>query len=119
MIRGKLLIWTLLSLVKDRRLSQKKSYRYVKLITMTNFTKLLLITFLLSISFAFTDNADNKIIGTYGVSENDPSQIELIINDDFSFTYHDFSNEKQSIQVYGTWNLKNNAIILHSNQADA
>ncbi len=86
---------------------------------MTNFTKLLLITFLLSTSFAFTDNADNKIIGTYGVSENDPSQIELIINDDYSFTYQDFSNSKQKIQVYGTWKLKNNAIILHSNQADA
>lgn len=60
---------------------------------------------------AFTNPTD-KIVGTYGVSENNPNKIELILNVDKTFSYKDFSNPKKMIDVTGNWEMKNNTVLL-------
>ncbi len=66
-------------------------------------------------SFGFKAINSTEIVGTYGVSDTDPSQIELVLNKDHSYTYQDFSNSSKKIEVSGEWELKNkNTILLKS-----
>ena len=58
-------------------------------------------------TFGFKATNLTELIGTYGVSDSDPSQIELVLNEDHSYTYQDFSNPSKKIQVSGEWELKN------------
>lgn len=54
---------------------------------------------------------------TYGVSQNDPSQIELKLSKDYSFNYQDFSNVSEAIKISGTYQIVNNTIHLNSNNS--
>ena len=77
-------------------------------------TPALALLFIIS-SFGFKANHLNELIGTYGVSDTDPSQIELVLNEDYSYTYQDFSNPSKKIEVSGQWELrKENIVILNS-----
>lgn len=59
-------------------------------------------------SFAPADG----FIGTYGVGPNNPSKIELTINEDHSFSYQDYSNPSKEIDVSGTWEIQSGKIVL-------
>ena len=63
--------------------------------------------------FAFKSAPDPDFIGTYGISKNYPVKYELKINDDNTFTYQDFTDPKNKINAQGTWELKNNKLVLH------
>ena len=52
--------------------------------------------------------------GSYGVADNDPARIELILNSDNTFIYKDLSNSAKQINVKGNWKMKNNKIFLIS-----
>lgn len=52
--------------------------------------------------------------GTYGVSDADPSQIELNLNTDYTFHFKDFSNAHSKIDTHGTWRIKNGYVILEN-----
>lgn len=66
-------------------------------------------------TFGFKATNSTELTGTYGVSDTDPSQIELVLNEDHSYTYQDFSNSAKKIEVSGEWELKNkNTILLKS-----
>ena len=67
---------------------------------------------------AFTDVKDISYAGTYGVSENDPSAIELTIHEDHTFSYQDFSNANKQIKTSGTWTNHKNTIELKSNSPE-
>lgn len=62
--------------------------------------------------FSFTNTSEENFSGTYGVSENDPVIIELILNENKTFTYKDFSNSTQKIDVKGDWEVENNQVVL-------
>lgn len=79
---------------------------------MKNLIKVSFLVVLITVSYAFTEKSDSEFIGVYGVSADDPSQIQLVLNDDHSFTYQDFSNPDHKIDVDGKWELKNDKIIL-------
>ncbi len=68
----------------------------------------------ITISLAFTSGIDEGVDITYGVSESDPSGIELHLTKNFEFTYQDFSNPDDKIQVQGTYTMKNEKIELVS-----
>lgn len=76
--------------------------------------KLSVVLFIISVCSAFTNMKNDGLNVTYGVSENDPSQIELRLNKDYTFTYQDFSITSQKITVNGTYQIKNNKIQLIS-----
>lgn len=58
-------------------------------------------------------SADTKsIIGVYTVAANDPSQIVLKLNNDFTFTYQDFSNPAQKVTVSGRWEAHDGKVLL-------
>ena len=59
---------------------------------------------------SFVNSTPTEFTGVYGVSENDPSQIELTLNEDKTFSYKDFSNPSKKIDVNGNWELKNKHI---------
>jgi len=66
-------------------------------------------------SFGFKAPNSAEFTGTYGVGDNDPSQIELVLNEDYTYTYQDFSNPKKNIKVSGEWELKSkNTVLLKS-----
>ena len=62
--------------------------------------------------FSFTQNSVLDYVGTYGVTDNDPSQIELVLNKDFTFTYTDLSSSSRPIKAKGKWILKNKRVYL-------
>src|SRR5690606_26499916 len=62
--------------------------------------------------FAFKSAPDPDFIGTYGISKNYPVKYELKINADNTFTYQDFTDPKNKINAQGTWELKNNNLVL-------
>ena len=66
--------------------------------------------------FAFTTN-DPNYIGTFGVSNDDPSEITLKIEKGGTFSYQDFSNSSKKIKVEGTWIFKNKHIVLTSTES--
>ena len=72
---------------------------------------IILATFLI-FSFGFKVDREAKYAGVFGVSKNDPSQIELRINPDKTFSFQNFCNPKKKIKTQGNWELKNNTIIL-------
>lgn len=68
----------------------------------------------ITICFAFASTKNDGINATFGVSENDPSQIELQLNKDYTFRYQDFSIPSEKIEVKGTYLIENNKIQLIS-----
>ena len=72
----------------------------------------LLIASALLILSSFSNKQTIDFIGTYGVSDNDPSKIELVLNGDQTFSYQDFSNPSAPINIKGNWKRKNNQVIL-------
>ncbi|MES2515785.1 MAG: hypothetical protein V4580_16650 [Bacteroidota bacterium] len=63
-------------------------------------------------TLSFTTVSEPGFIGTYGVSKDDPSHIELKLNKDHTFSYQDFSVPSKKINVVGNWELKHNYVIL-------
>lgn len=61
---------------------------------------------------AFAGEPKPDFIGTYGISKNHPVKFELKINADKTFTYQDYADANNRIDAQGTWELKNNKIIL-------
>lgn len=74
----------------------------------------LFVATLVIILFSFNLPTENPFIGIYGVSTENPSQIELHINKDGSFYYQDLSLAKETIQVKGTWEIKGQKLNLIS-----
>ena len=72
---------------------------------------LLVLTFVVSLC-SFRSAPEIEYVGTYGACGEDPSGIELVINDDHTFTYRDLSNPNRKIEVSGAWTEKGNHIIL-------
>jgi hypothetical protein len=77
---------------------------------------IILLVFLFS-SFAFKGAAQLDFIGTYGISKNYPGKLELKINADKTFSYQDYSDPKNKIEAQGTWELKDNKIMLQDQTA--
>lgn len=61
---------------------------------------------------SFTFSNKEEPIGTYGVTGSDPSQIKLSINADHTFSYQDYSNSKQPVNVAGKWISKGKKVVL-------
>ena len=61
---------------------------------------------------------ENLIFGTYGITNTDPSGIELVINENHTFTFKDFSNPKNKINTTGTWAIKKEFIVLKSSDSN-
>ncbi|HNP47885.1 MAG TPA: hypothetical protein PKL85_03565 [Bacteroidia bacterium] len=61
---------------------------------------------------SYTSYSRNLTFGTYGVSEKDPSDIQLTINSDHTFFYQDFSDPSNKISVHGEWRESGSKIIL-------
>lgn len=78
------------------------------------------LTTLMAIIFlsSFTDKNSNEFIGTYGVSESDPSQIKLTINSDNTFFYQDFSIADKKLIIKGNWTSKGNNVFLKDNSSN-
>ncbi len=74
--------------------------------------KTLTVTTLVILMSSFTNKYVNQFVGTYSVSVNDPSQIELTINSDQTFYYQDFSISDKKIIAKGKWTLKGNKVVL-------
>lgn len=64
---------------------------------------------------AFTKGEKESMKATYGVSESDPAQIELKLNEDMSFSYQDLSVPSNSIEVKGNYELRKNKVLLLAN----
>lgn len=84
----------------------------VEIIVMKNILRATFLVSFIVVSFAFTENHSHEFTRVYGVSADDSSQIQLVLNDDHSFTYQDFSNPDHKITVDGKWESRNNTIIL-------
>ncbi len=72
----------------------------------------------LTLSFAFSNPANDGLDVVYGVSNSDPSQIKLTLKPDFTFEYQDFSVAENKINVHGTYLVKNNKVQLLSNKGE-
>ena len=73
------------------------------------------ILFILSVSFlGFTKISNLGLNATYGVSSNDPSNIALVLSEDLTYTYQDFSDPNNKISVTGTYKMKGNTVVLNS-----
>lgn len=83
---------------------------------MTKTIKLLTTLTAIILMLSFTEKNTVEFIGTYGVSDSDPSQIKLTINSDHSFYYQDFSISDKKIIVNGNWTLDGKKIVLSSNK---
>ena len=70
-------------------------------------------------SFSFTTINDKGLDLRFGVSNSDPSHIELKLNEDYSFSYIDLSNPKNRIDVIGTYSVMKNKIILQAEDKTA
>lgn len=77
--------------------------------TVSNLIGVITIVFMLS-SFIVLDPV--KIVGTYGVSASDPSQIKLVLEEDQTFFYQDLSRSNQKLVIQGTWAMKGNKVEL-------
>lgn len=80
--------------------------------------KLLTVLTTLLMLFSFTYKSSNEFIGTYGVSESNPSKIKLTINVDHTFYYQDFSIPDKKIMVKGIWTIKGKKVILKDNNSE-
>jgi hypothetical protein len=77
--------------------------------------KNLLALTIITLFSSFTHNANENFIGSYGVSATDPSMIKLVIKDNHTFSYQDFSVPKSKIEVQGNWILKGKKVLLLNN----
>ncbi len=84
---------------------------------MNTYVKNLAALFFLVLLFSFKAKDPQLFIGTYGVSNIDPSNIQLKIKADKTFYYQDFSNPAKKIMVTGTWENKANKVYLHASNA--
>lgn len=70
--------------------------------------------FLLICSFAvhlsFTSKTD--IAGVYGVSDSNPANIRLTLNEDYTFEYQDYSVPSEPIKTAGNWVLNKETVQL-------
>lgn len=66
---------------------------------------------------SFTAEPIQPFLGTYGVSQNAPSAIQFTLNADETFTFQDFPNPDLLMKVAGTWEVKNNHILLRSSDS--
>jgi hypothetical protein len=85
---------------------------------MKNPTQSLFFLLMFLLVSSFTSKNPSDFIGTYGVSDADPSQIQLSIYADSSFYYQDFSLPSKKIIVNGTWTLRGNTVQLQASNAD-
>jgi hypothetical protein len=85
---------------------------------MKNPTQSLSFLLLFLLISSFTRQSPSNFIGTYGVSDADPSQIQLSIYADSSFYYQDFSMADKKIMVNRTWILRGNTVLLQASNKD-
>ncbi|MEZ4827764.1 MAG: hypothetical protein R3C61_15990 [Bacteroidia bacterium] len=85
---------------------------------MTKAIQLLTALMTIFVLSSFTNPYAHEFTGTYGVSESDPSQIQLTINPDNTFYFQDFSVPEKKIVAKGTWSMKGKRIILEQNNAN-
>ena len=83
---------------------------------MKKILKIAVVMAVVIISQSFTTDMASKIHGTYGVSSKDHSRIKLVINEDHTFSYQDFSDQNNKIDTQGTWENKNQYVQLKSNK---
>lgn len=78
-----------------------------------------LFSFVLGISLlmSFGPLPSDKVSGKYGVAAGDPSRIELVLNEDYTFSYRDFSDPQKKVDVTGRWEWRKSSIVLHANAA--
>lgn len=67
---------------------------------------------ILTSSFILPEDGATKI---FGVSKNDPSQIELVLEGNHHFTYRDYSDINNKVNVEGEWKSTDNLIKLIAN----
>lgn len=79
---------------------------------MKNFIKLSFVLLIISCCSAFTTIKNDGLNITYGVSDSDPSKIELKLNKNYTFTYQDLSVSSKEIKLSGTYMLKKNTVVL-------
>lgn len=73
--------------------------------------------FLISVVFiSFQTDLSPNFIGKYAVSDDNPSQLELILNADQTFSFQDYSDSDNKISVQGNWRQKGSGIILTGNK---
>lgn len=84
---------------------------------MKNTFKALAIFSAVWLGFTFSAIKQDGLSATYGVSEDNPAAIELVLNKDYSFTYQDLSASGEHIKVKGTYSFKNNKVTLNSSDA--
>jgi hypothetical protein len=85
---------------------------------MKSLIKLTCILFTAFTLFSFTSFPDNQFVGKYGVSKASPTTLELVLNEDYTFAYKDYSNAKKPIDVKGNWEVKNNHVVLTNYNSD-
>ena len=78
---------------------------------MKKFIHLLSSALCLMAVMSFIPEARN-VMGTYTVGVMDPSQIKLDLKYDHTFTYQDFSNPNNKIEVTGRWEEQGEFVIL-------
>lgn len=52
------------------------------------------------------------VTGIYTVGANDPGEIRLVLNHDHTFTYRDFTDPNNKVEVSGGWEGKGNKVEL-------
>lgn len=87
-------------------LSEIVKMKKIQLILASLFFSVILLSF-------SVENSSNQV-RSYGISENDPSQIRLDLNPDNSFYFRYFSNLSEQIELKGTWTLKGKKLILEA-----
>ncbi len=61
---------------------------------------------------SFTGKDPLHIVGTYGITGSDPSQIKLVLEADHTFVYQDLSRLNRKIYTQGTWAMKGQKVVL-------
>ena len=77
--------------------------------------KVLSFVALLALLSSFRPESTANFIGTYGVSESDPSAIRLELKADNSFTYRD---PNYKVDLSGTWVQKGHKVLLLAKNCD-
>lgn len=75
--------------------------------------QIILFVSIVILTSAFVPKNETKLVATYGVSANNPSQITLQIFDNHTYYYQDFSIPNQKIVSRGQWQQSGNTITLH------
>lgn len=68
----------------------------------------------LFLASSFGAKAGNNFVGTYGVSKTDPSQIQLTINEDHTYTYRENRGAKGAIEIAGNWEMRGKTVVLNN-----